>query len=135
MHENDNFEVPTISSASSREMIRGKKRNEMEALRLQGVLENALKHRQHGRKDEALRLVFSVQRNVGDILNALTPFTPPVYASLQQGKDYQTGQIYERSHEEALAVAAANVRRAVNAGDVGHAQTYLTWIIDRIKGG
>lgn len=117
----------TEAPSRKRMSLTGQRRNEAESKRFRSLLDGALTHWKYGRRAEARSILLSLHDALDGIRNALVPEGVPVYAPIEYTPEGRT-----RAIEDALAVACANVRRAVGAGRPTDVEGFLLWLLENI---
>ena len=104
-----------------RAALTGVARNNAEAAHIQGFLDTIDKELHFKGPGGVTRHLNGLKAALGKLNGVLTlTMTAPVYAPV-----WETPELNRRTVDEALAVAGANVRRAVSGGDLGAAGKYL----------
>ena len=104
-----------------RAALTGVARNNAEAAHIQGFLDTIDKEMRFKGPGGMVRHLNGLKVAVGKLNGILTlTRVAPVYAPV-----WETPELNRRTVDEALAVAGANLRRAVSGGDLGAADKYL----------
>ena len=108
-------------NARQRAALTGVARNNAEASNLQGFLDTVDKEMRFRGPEAVLPHLRTLKANLDRLNGKLTLMAEtPEYAPV-----WETPELNRRTVDEALAVAGANLRRAVSGGDLGAACKYL----------